>query len=945
MSQHTQQMFIQAFQERDKIDIGIIPLEEVQRLLEKITPEISKDILNLVAGSGACFVRYASFMEWMFKATSQGKSILEQSYTVKDIRNENENNFSAILNPELAEDSKPVYDELKDAKAEIAMLKKKVLELEALCKDTDNLDQKRKEVHQPDTNIIVDRRTVKEKYLDALNNVGGDAAIKACRLQSMYIAGLIRESLREDEKPWEQDMVYRGLDPNVLLEDAGTMDVRFNQVCKELAHYLCEKSLQADVMMAPRKGITRSMTKVNVKYGGDIIQLTDALRGTLKIKEAGTGTLERTYAALLDIVRSPPKGVRFLHFDDRYRNPMHGGYRDFLFLVNIGGMVCELQINFESMLLVKEGDGHYEYEITRLNNDLMLVASQKNDSSAVKEHLNKGANPNYTTAMGFTPLTYAALHNNSEMASSLLDTRADPFQADLTGLLPLNRALDLQKYGVAKVILENMAHLCADRNQALTYSPSANTGVIRAWAAFFHCFQSHTQAQKYSKSRRGCARFDSNLDVDEVLFQVQDLFHNVFERVSGGLDSALCDAAQAGLADVCGTIIEMQASPNVRVAGSGHGPERPLDMAIVSGSVGTVMVLLDHAATAEYFEDVMKRDLFVQNAIEEDLVHQLEALAEASNGQDWIDMRQLLLMAADNGSMLTARFALRRGADAHDLECAMTKRLLLKAVRSDDSEIVALLHDKSADLGKCSDAVRDAARLGRLGMIQLLAEAKCPLEERASSPVAASEIARIDRKWPEGEARKQLGDSIFLGVAPIHLAAKAGHTDVVRALHSWKCSVVMPSFCGNAPIHYAVEAGHTQTILALYELGGVEALSLRNGFGQVAMHRASRQVESVLVLLRLRCDVNDMDWLGHTPLRLAAKGAAVDAMKTLVAAQADVNVQDYEGNTAAHLAASRDDDRILKELVCLRADLNLQNAAGQTPKNSMLRTNYRLSMR
>merc|ERR1719262_1692861 len=124
---------------------------------------------------------------------------------------------------------------------------------------------------------------------------------------------------------------------------------------------------------------------------------------------------------MLKMASSPPEGIQILHFDDRYLRPMPGGYRDFLFLVAVRGMLCELQINFDIMLKVKDGEGHEEYEVVRLMNDLMLDAAQKNDTSSVKQHLKKGADPNYTNAMRFSALSYAAMHGNTEMCNALID--------------------------------------------------------------------------------------------------------------------------------------------------------------------------------------------------------------------------------------------------------------------------------------------------------------------------------------------------------------------------------------------------------------------------------------------------------------------------------------------------------------------------------------------
>ena len=50
--------------------------------------------------------------------------------------------------------------------------------------------------------------------------------------------------------------------------------------------------------------------------------------------------------------------------DDRYQNP-RGQYRDILVLFKINGYACELQINIDEILIIKEGLGHKQYELIR----------------------------------------------------------------------------------------------------------------------------------------------------------------------------------------------------------------------------------------------------------------------------------------------------------------------------------------------------------------------------------------------------------------------------------------------------------------------------------------------------------------------------------------------------------------------------------------------------
>ena len=119
----------------------------------------------------------------------------------------------------------------------------------------------------------------------------------------------------------------------MLLRNAEIVHDRFADACQQFKDMFREQGLTATPLIAPRKGIVRALTKINVKYSGNVCQLSDITRGTLKIAASGKDTLEKVYKAMLNMVSSPPEGVHFLHFDDRFLRAMPGGYRDFLFLV------------------------------------------------------------------------------------------------------------------------------------------------------------------------------------------------------------------------------------------------------------------------------------------------------------------------------------------------------------------------------------------------------------------------------------------------------------------------------------------------------------------------------------------------------------------------------------------------------------------------------------
>ena len=47
-------------------------------------------------------------------------------------------------------------------------------------------------------------------------------------------------------------------------------------------------------------------------------------------------------------------GIHVIRFDDRFQKPMSGGYMDIQLLLRLDGFVCEVQLNLEPILKIKE---------------------------------------------------------------------------------------------------------------------------------------------------------------------------------------------------------------------------------------------------------------------------------------------------------------------------------------------------------------------------------------------------------------------------------------------------------------------------------------------------------------------------------------------------------------------------------------------------------------
>ncbi|CAE7721508.1 unnamed protein product [Symbiodinium sp. CCMP2592] len=113
----------------------------------------------------------------------------------------------------------------------------------------------------------------------------------------------------------------------------------------------------------PLKGMQRCQDKAQFKYkdkNGEVSwhRLTDIVRDTIKYKN-----LDDMYKGLRAIHED--EEIDIIECNDRYMNPLDGGYRDLQLSLRIDGMVCELQLNTKWMLHVKENAGHRAFEVSR----------------------------------------------------------------------------------------------------------------------------------------------------------------------------------------------------------------------------------------------------------------------------------------------------------------------------------------------------------------------------------------------------------------------------------------------------------------------------------------------------------------------------------------------------------------------------------------------------
>jgi hypothetical protein len=205
------------------------------------------------------------------------------------------------------------------------------------------------------------------------------------------------------------------------------------------------------------KGVERGTAKAQAKFGGDVTQISDVVRATVVVK-GDVNDLYDAVAMFKDLPALKSSLVSISNYDDRFRKPMGGGYRDVNVLVRVVHHVCELQFNLQKMIDVKESAaGHGNYERIRIFNDKAIVAAINNDTPALKSSLALGATPWVTEGKyRLSMLHFAALHGNRETVAALLELQADPTSLDSGNFLPLQRAIHHGHWDVCDQLLSAM---------------------------------------------------------------------------------------------------------------------------------------------------------------------------------------------------------------------------------------------------------------------------------------------------------------------------------------------------------------------------------------------------------------------------------------------------------------------------------------------------------
>jgi ankyrin repeat protein len=167
---------------------------------------------------------------------------------------------------------------------------------------------------------------------------------------------------------------------------------------------------------------------------------------------------------------------------------------------------------------------------------------------------------------------------------------------------------------------------------------------------------------------------------------------------------------------------------------------------------------------------------------------------------------------------------------------------------------------------------------------------------------------------------------------PLYYAARLGFLDLAEHLIAGHPEHVNArGGVEVTPMHVAASAGHSDILSLLLEHGAD-----LGGQGQDAgtpLHRASAggKVEAGQSLLDRGADINALDDTDWTPLILAAMHGHVEFARMLLKRGAKIDARSFSRRTSLHFAVQKNSIQLVQLLLEHGADVNARDNAGETP--------------
>jgi hypothetical protein len=259
---------------------------------------------------------------------------------------------------------------------QINQLKKEVQELRDNVA-TNNIEKKKRPKKKKSVYNTHNKKHEKMEaisYADAFDKIGGDEQLAMHVEQSKRLTDKVNNAKLQEElnQLFPRDLKQRSGFSTKLVNQAYVPDLdhlyaKAEEVFEDFSNTLDDLALNNEncrAIIPPIKGKVRARMKGAFKYRNKAnntvawYRLTDLVRGTLEFLDIAS-----LYKGLESTIQFFGDNVR--EMNDRYQDPMTGGYRDIQLVINFQGHMCEVQLNTALMMQAKKTTGHRNYQVYR----------------------------------------------------------------------------------------------------------------------------------------------------------------------------------------------------------------------------------------------------------------------------------------------------------------------------------------------------------------------------------------------------------------------------------------------------------------------------------------------------------------------------------------------------------------------------------------------------
>ena len=222
-----------------------------------------------------------------------------------------------------------------------------------------------------------------------------------------------------------------------------------------------------------------------------------------------------------------------------------------------------------------------------------------------------------------------------------------------------------------------------------------------------------------------------------------------------------------------------------------------------------------------------------------------------------------------------------------------------------------------------------------LSLVLCMTIAMVPTEKHLTllSAAESGDLGTVQRMLQAGADVNTTGDHTMpYGETPLHLAAEAGHREVVALLLEKGARIDQENFNGETPLAVAAWRGHLD-VVALLLAKGAEVNQRIGNNGETALHMAAlgghRDVAALL--LEEGTAIDQATSSGTTPLLVAASEGRRELVALLLAKGAAINRANSSGQTPLAAAAWNGHREVVALLLEKGAAVNRLTPSGTTP--------------